>query len=75
MTVTSRYQMLLQLDGHRDRITLNLEVETGVDCQALSEAVVKRCQDVFKLKMDKMEFVSQGTLTENCEKFMDRRWS
>jgi len=74
-SMVSRYQMLLHLDGHRDRITLNLEVEPGIDNNALSQAVVRRCQDVFKLKMDKIEFVAQGTLAEDCERFVDNRWS
>jgi len=71
----SKYQMVLGLEEHRDRITLNLEVEPGVDRQALSEAIVRRCQDVFKLRMDKIEFLAEGTLPEDYEKFVDRRWS
>ena len=70
----SKYQMVLRLEEHRDRITLNLEVEPGVDRQALSEAVNKRCQDVFKLKMDKIEFLAKGTLPEDYQKFVDTRW-
>jgi len=66
--------MVLRLEEHRDRITLNLEVEPGVDRQALSEAVTKRCQEVFKLKMDKIEFLAKGTLPEDYQKFVDTRW-
>jgi len=70
----SKYQMVLRLEEHRDRITLNLEVESGVDRQALSEAVTQRCQEVFKLKMDKIEFLAKGTLPEDYQKFVDTRW-
>jgi phenylacetate-CoA ligase len=70
----SKYQMVLRLEEHRDRITLNLEVEPGVDRQALSEAINKRCQDVFKLRMDKIEFLAKGTLSEDYKKFVDTRW-
>jgi len=70
----SKYQMVLRLEVHRDRITLNLEVEPDVDRQALSEAINKRCQDVFKLRMDKIEFLAKGTLPEDHQKFVDTRW-
>jgi phenylacetate-CoA ligase len=70
----SKYQMVLRLEEHRDRITLNIEVEPNVDRQALSEAINKRCQDVFKLRMDKIEFLPKGTLPEGCQKFVDTRW-
>jgi len=70
----SKYQMVLRLEDHRDRITLNLEAEPGVDRQALSEAINKRCQDVFKLRMDKIEFLAKGTLAEDYQKFVDTRW-
>jgi len=70
----SKYQMVLQLEGHRDRITLKLEVEPHIDRQAISEAINKRCQDIFKLRMDKIEFLAKGTLPEDCQKFVDTRW-
>ncbi len=70
----SKYQMVLRLEEHRDRITLNLEVEPGVDRKALSEAATKSCQDVFKLRMDKIEFLAKGTLPEDYKKFVDTRW-
>jgi phenylacetate-CoA ligase len=70
----AKYQMVLRLEEHRDKITLNLEVEPGVDRKALSEAVTKSCQDVFKLRMDKIEFLAKGTLPEDHKKFVDTRW-
>jgi phenylacetate-CoA ligase len=70
----AKYQMVLRLEEHRDKITLNLEVEPGVDRKALSEAVTKSCQDVFKLRMDKIEFLAKGTLPEDYQKFVDTRW-
>jgi len=70
----AKYQMVLRLEEHRDRITMNLEVEPGVDRKALSEAINKSCQDVFKLRMDKIEFLAKGTLPEDHQKFVDTRW-
>lgn len=73
-TQVSKYQMVLRLEEHRDRITLNVEAEAGVDPQVLSEEINKRCQDVFKLRMDRIEFLSPGTLPEDYQKFVDTRW-
>lgn len=70
----SKYQMVLRLEGHRDRITLNVEAQTGVDRQALAEAINRRCQEVFKLRMDNIEFLPPGTLPEDYQKFVDTRW-
>ncbi|MCX5999462.1 MAG: AMP-binding protein [Chloroflexi bacterium] len=70
----SRYQMVLKLDEHRDRITLKVEAEEGVNKDALSKEINARCQDVFKLKMDNIEFLSKGTLAADYKKFLDTRW-
>jgi len=70
----SRYQMVLKLEEHRDRITLRIETDPGVDCEALSEAVNKRCQEVFKLRMDTIEVLKKGTLPEDSKKMVDTRW-
>ena len=71
----SKYQMVLRLDGHRDRITLNLEADSGADHQVLSQDINRTCQDVFKLKMDRIEFLPQGTLPDGYRKFVDERWA
>lgn len=70
----ANYQMVLALDGHKDRTILRIEVPAGADRNALSQAVNKRCQDVFKLRMDEIEFLSKGALPSDCERFVDRRW-
>jgi phenylacetate-coenzyme A ligase PaaK-like adenylate-forming protein len=70
----SKYQMILRLEEHRDRITLNVEAEPGVNRKEISEAVNRRCQDVFKLRMDNVEFLDKGTLAEGCKKIIDTRW-
>jgi phenylacetate-CoA ligase len=71
----SNYQMVVRLEEHRDRIVLNVEVGPGIDRQALSAAIARRCQDVFKLKMDRIEFLAGGTLAEDCQKLVDTRWN
>jgi len=70
----SKYQMVLRLEEHRDRITLNVEAGPGVDPQALSKEIRAKCQDVFKLTMDKIEFLSKDTLPDDYKKFVDTRW-
>jgi phenylacetate-CoA ligase len=69
-----KYQMILTLDGHKDRIVLRIEVPSGIDREALTPAVNKRCQDVFKLRMDEIEFLSEGVLLSDTVRFLDRRW-
>jgi phenylacetate-CoA ligase len=70
----SRYQMVLRLEEHRDRITLKIEAEPGVNRKEIAEAINKRCQDVFKLRMDNVEFLDKGTLPDGCKKIVDTRW-
>lgn len=70
-----KYQMVLKLDGHKDQITLNAETEPGVDCKALSQAINQRTQEVFKLRMDAIEFLPKGTLPQDCKKVIDKRWA
>jgi phenylacetate-CoA ligase len=73
-TQVSKYQMVLLLEGHRDKITLNVEADPGADHQTLSEEITQRCQDVFKLRMDEIAFLPKGTLPDGYEKFLDTRW-
>mgnify|MGYP000002774425 CR=1 FL=1 len=70
-----KYQVVLKLDGHRDQITLNVETRPGVDRNSLSEAINRRCQEVFKLRMDRIEFLPEGALPQECEKVVDTRWA
>ena len=71
----AKFQLVLRLEEHRDRITLNVETEPGVDRDSLSEAINKRCQDVFKLRMDLIEFLPKGTLPQDHNKVLDTRWA
>ncbi len=68
------YQMLLTLDGHKDRAVLKIEVPQGADREALAGAVARRCQDVLKLSMDSIELLPQGALSGSAERLADRRW-
>lgn len=70
----SNYQMILSLEGHRDRMTLKIEAETDRDRQLLSEDIIRRCQEVFKLRVDALEFLPKGALPKDQKRFIDTRW-
>ncbi len=70
-----KYQLLLKLDGHRDRIELKAETNAASDRALLAHAVTRRCQEVFKLKIDHIEFLPSGALASECRKVVDTRWA
>lgn len=70
-----KYQMVLKLDGHKDQIALNAETEPGVDRKVLSQAINQRTQEVFKLRMDTIEFLPKGKLPQEYKKVLDTRWA
>ncbi|HEX75698.1 MAG TPA: phenylacetate--CoA ligase [Dehalococcoidia bacterium] len=70
----SKYQMVLSLSGHKDTIGLKLEAKQSVDQQTLSNTIRKRCKEVFRLTVDDINFVPEGTLPEPHKKFVDERW-
>lgn len=69
-----KYQMLLTLDGYRDRAVLRIEVPEGIDRQTLTPAVDRRCQDMLKLSFDSIELLPAGALCGSAERIADRRW-
>lgn len=70
-----RYQLLLKLDGHRDRIELKAEVGETANRAVLSEMITRRCQEVFKLRIDNIHFLPSGTLPPDCQKVVEARWT
>ena len=71
----SKYQMVLSLAGHKDAITLRVEANENVDRAALADAITKKCKDILRLTVDKVEVLSKGTLPEGCKKFSDERYA
>jgi phenylacetate-CoA ligase len=69
-----KYQMVLSLSGHKDNISLNIETKQVVDQKALSDAIKKKCKEVFRLTPDEIVFIDEGTLAEGYKKFVDERW-
>jgi phenylacetate-CoA ligase len=70
----SKYQLVISLRGHKDWIGLNLETEANINQQALSRAIQIRCKEIFKLKVDEIDFLRKGELAEGCKIFVDDRW-
>ena len=75
MTEVSRAQMVVTLHGHTDMITFKVELaEETVDEPAFCQSLTKRCQEVFRLRPDKIEVIPKGTLPDEYETFVDNRW-
>jgi len=70
----SKYQLVLSLRGHKDWIGLNVETEPNINQEALSKAIQERCKEIFKLKIDEIDFLPKGELAEGYKIFVDNRW-
>lgn len=68
------YQLVATLEGHRDKLTLRVEGDSFLNNQTVADEIQQRCQDVFKLKMDNIEFLPRGTLRKTDQIFVDMRW-
>lgn len=70
----SKYQLVISLRGHKDWIGLNVETEANISQEALSRAIQIRCKEIFKLKVDEIDFLPKGKLAEGNKIFIDSRW-
>jgi hypothetical protein len=52
---------------------INLELKGEVDREKLLESLQKSIQESCRVKPDKIEFVSQGTIAEGAKKIVDQR--
>jgi len=69
----SRFQVHVSRSGHRDEWAINLELKEEVDREKLLESLQKSIQESCRVKPDKIEFVSQGTIAEGAKKIVDER--
>jgi phenylacetate-CoA ligase len=69
----SRFQVQVSRSGHRDEWAINLELKDEVDREKLLESLQKNIQESCRVKPDKIEFVSQGTIAEGAKKIVDQR--
>jgi len=68
----ARYQLIVTREAQRDILTLKAESSGG---RELENAVNEKIQSVCRVKIDRFEFVSPGSLPENAPKITDlRKW-
>ena len=72
----ARYQLVVGRRQHRDEMTLKLELkDSGVDKAKLSVDINNKFQDICRIKIDKIEFVDPGAISEKQQGIADeRKW-
>ncbi|MGD0779718.1 MAG: AMP-binding protein [Dehalococcoidales bacterium] len=72
----ARYQLVVGRREHRDEMTLNVELkDSGVDKNRLAVDINNKFQDICRIKIDKIEFVATGTITDKQQGISDeRKW-
>ena len=73
--LVSRFQFVIGRRQNRDEIVLKAELKEESDRARSAEDLNKRFQDACRLKLDNIEFVPAGTLSESEPKVIDtRKW-
>jgi phenylacetate-CoA ligase len=72
----ARYQLVVGQKEHRDEMVLKLELkDAGADRNKLSLDINNKFQDICRIKIDKIEYVSSGTINEKQQGIKDeRKW-
>ncbi|MDP2931874.1 MAG: AMP-binding protein [Chloroflexota bacterium] len=70
----ARFQIVVGRREHRDEMTLRLELkpEAG-EPDKLAEDLNRKFHDVCRIKIDRFDFVDEGTLPAECKKIVDER--
>ena len=72
--LVSQFQIVIGRKGQRDEITLKIELkDEAIDREKLSGDLNKRFQDMCRVKIDRIEFVEKGSITEEHQKIVDER--
>ncbi|MEW6615173.1 MAG: hypothetical protein AB1401_06900 [Thermodesulfobacteriota bacterium] len=70
----SKFQILISHHEMRDFITAKFELtDEGVDKEKLADTFMKSFQNICRLRVNKVEFVSRGTIPDDAKKVMDLR--
>ena len=74
--VVARYQLLVGRREHRDEMTLKIELkDSGTNKEKLAIDINNKFQDICRIKIDKIEFVSTGTISDKQQGIKDeRKW-
>jgi len=70
----ARYQLIVGRREHRDEMTLRLELKgNDADKARLSLDINSKFQDICRIKIDRIEFVSPGSIAEKQQGIKDER--
>lgn len=70
----SRFQIVVGRREQRDEMTFNIELEDeAIDKSRLADDLNKRFQDVCRVKADRIEFISRGTIPKEHKTIVDAR--
>ncbi|MFC1970750.1 phenylacetate--CoA ligase family protein [Chloroflexota bacterium] len=72
----SRFQLMVGRRQHRDEITLRIELkDISADTTKLAEDLNHKFQDTCRIKIDKIEFVQEGSIPDEKQGIVDeRKW-
>ena len=71
---STNYQVKVRRRQQRDEIIMVLELkDEALDKEKITNDVAKTFQDICRLKLDKVEFVTKGTLPEERKVIIDER--
>ena len=69
-----RFQVVVGREGHNDTLTLRVQLASGVDTSAISQALEGAIRDVMKLR-GSVAVVPPGAIADNAKKVSDeRKW-
>ncbi|MCP4607939.1 MAG: phenylacetate--CoA ligase, partial [Planctomycetes bacterium] len=68
------YQAVVRREGHRDDLTLKIELESdNIDREKLSQDILQAVSAACRVKFDRVEWVSKGTIPEDRKIVLDER--
>jgi phenylacetate-CoA ligase len=70
-----QYQAVVTRPGHRDELTLKVELKTeeGIDKEKLANDLNKMVSEALRIKVDRVEFVTKGVIPEWHKLIVDER--
>jgi phenylacetate-CoA ligase len=69
----SRFQILISRPEYRDEWTIQVELKEEVDRERFSKFLQEGIQESCRLRPDRIDFVSEGTIPEGAKKIIDQR--
>ena len=71
----AQYQAVVTRPGHRDELTLKVELKTeeGIDKDKLASELTQVVSEALRIKVDRVEFVAKGVIPEWHKLILDER--